>query len=126
MKRLWIALALLLAILGSCLWNAHHLEQFTTSLTEQLRQAESLASAGHRTQAELLIENARNRWRDKDSYLHMTLRHCDTDQIQTSFEESLRLLRSGEIGEYAASTAHLSTQLTLVAEAEQLTLANLF
>ena len=56
----------------------------------------------------------------------MTLRHGDTDQIQIGFDEALQLLRTGELGEYAAASAHLMADLKLLTEAEQLTLENLF
>lgn len=126
MKRFWFALLLLFTILGVSLWNAHHLNQFTATLSEQLLQAEELTANKHWEQAELLITQARESWHQKNPYLHVTLRHSDTDQIEIGFDETLRLLRSRETGEYAAATARLTAQLRLVSEAELLNLENLF
>ena len=114
MKRLWIAAALLALTMGASLWHSRHLEAFTTALTGQL------------VQAEMLIRQARDQWLSQNTYLHVTLRHGDTDQIQIGFDEALQLLRTGELGEYAAATARLMADLKLLTEAEQLTLENLF
>ena len=59
-------------------------------------------------------------------YLHVLLRHADTDQIYAGFQETLALLESQEYGEYAAANARLVTQIELLSEAEQLTLKNVF
>lgn len=73
-----------------------------------------------------MVEDARNRWLSHETYLHVTLRHGDTDQIQLDFEEVLRLLQTRETGEYAAASSQLMGRLSLLSEAEQLTLENLF
>lgn len=126
MKRLWIAAALLSLTLGASLWHSHRLETFTTALADQLAQAETLALSGENRRAEELIRQAREQWLARNTYLHVTLRHGDTDQIQIGFDEALQLLRTGELGEYAAASAHLMADLKLLTEAEQLTLENLF
>ena len=126
MKRLWIAAALLALTMGASLWHSRHLEAFTTALTGQLVQAETLALSGENRRAEMLIRQARDQWLSQNTYLHVTLRHGDTDQIQIGFDEALQLLRTGELGEYAPATARLMADLKLLTEAEQLTLENLF
>ncbi len=126
MKRLWLALGLLLAMLAASLWNACRLDRFTADLSASLLRAESMAFAGQEEQAGALTAQARSRWMEHSTYLHVVLRHSDTDEIQTGFDEALRLLSCGELGEYAAANARLTGRLRLVAEAEQLTLENLF
>ena len=64
---------------------------------------------------------------EHNSYLHITLRHTDTDAIQISMDEALAFLEGGEKqpAEYAAVNARLLTQLELLVEAELPTLTNL-
>lgn len=126
MKRLWLALALLLAMLGTSIWNARCLDRFTADLSGTLLQAEAMAFAGQEEQAGALTAQARSRWMEHSPYLHVVLRHSDTDEVQTGFDEALRLLSCGELGEYAAANARLTGRLRLIAEAEQLNLENLF
>lgn len=126
MKRLWFAAALLAAVLAVTLWNARHLEGLTSYLSQDLEKARQLTTQERWDQAEQLVEDARNRWLSHGTYLHVTLRHGDTDQIQLDFEEVLRLLQTRETGEYAAASSQLMGRLSLLSEAEQLTLENLF
>ena len=126
MKRLWIALALLGALLAGTLLHTWSLEGFTGALTGQLEQAQTLAAADRWEESGALTEEALQTWRDRDVYLHVLLRHADTDQIYAGFQETLALLESQEYGEYAAANARLVTQIELLSEAEQLTLKNVF
>ena len=126
MKRLWIALALLGAIFAGTLLHIRSLHGFTDRLSALLEQAEELAEAERWEQAAALTVQARDIWTDRDVYLHVLLRHGDTDSIYTVFRETLALLESREYGEYAAANARLRTQIELLYEAEQLTLKNIF
>ena len=126
MKRLWFALAVLLFLLSAALCNARYLDRFTADLSRRLLRAEVLAAEERWEGAETLVCSARSDWAERSAYLHVVLCHSDADQIQIGFEETLRLLRCREEGEYAAASARLEAQLRLVAEAERLTLENLF
>lgn len=124
MKRIWIALALLLAIFGCAVYNGCYLGELTGEIGGLLTQAEAQAEAGRWEEAEKLTEAARRRWEEKDLYLHVTLRHSDADQVYTGFREVTEFLASREQGEYSAANAKLIAQLELLAEAEQLSLKN--
>ena len=105
MKRLWIAALLLAVLFGATLCNNLYLRGFTGALNALLEQAEARAETG-------------------DCYLHILLRHSDTDQIYTGFQEVLEFLTCQEAGEYSAANARLMTQISLLYEAEQFTLKN--
>ena len=126
MKRLWLAAALLASTLAATLWNARYLEDLTHTLSRQLVEAQQMAADSRWDEAEQLVEEARDRWHSHGTYLHVTLRHGDTDEIQLDFDQALRLLQTREVGEYAAASSQLTGRLSLIAEAEQLTLENLF
>ena len=126
MKRFWIALLLLGAILTGTLFHIRSLHGFTDTLAGLLEQADELAAAEQWEQAQTLTQQAKDTWADRDVYLHVLLRHADTDSIYAGFRETLALLDSQEYGEYAAANARLVTQIQLLYEAEQLTLKNIF
>lgn len=99
MKRLWIALALLAALLGGTLLHTWSLGGFTRGLTHSLEQAQDLAQADRWEEANSLTQEALQTWSARDVYLHVLLRHADTDQIYAGFQEVLALLESREYGD---------------------------
>jgi len=125
MKRLWIAIAILLVIFSATIWNARVLAGFLSNLNELLAQAEASAESGQWEEAQRLTCQAQERWESHGAYLHTVLRHSDIDEVDTGFGEVQEFLQCQEGGEYSASNAKLMTQITLICEAEQLTLQNI-
>ena len=124
MKRLWIAAILLCALLGASLANAWYLGHLTGELTAALEESEALAEAGDWAGAQAATEAAFRRWNNHETYLHILLRHSDTDQIYAGFQEAMEYLDCREGGEYSAANARLLLRLELLSEAERLTLKN--
>ena len=127
MKRLYLSIGLivLLAVLsGLHIWQ---LNRVTGQLTDLLTQAQELVEQEDWEGAARLTRQAKERWMEWESYLHITLRHADTDAIQVSMDEALAFLEGGERqpSEYAAVNARLLTQLGLLVEAELPTITNL-
>ena len=127
MKRLYLSIGLiaLLAVLsGLHIWQ---LNRVTGQLTGLLTEAQELVEREDWEGAARLTRQAKERWMECEGYLHITLRHADTDAIQISMDEALAFLEGGEKqpAEYAAVNARLITQLGLLVEAELPTLTNL-
>ena len=125
MKRVWIACGLLLAILAGTLGHSWYIQSFTDDLIALLAESEVRAESGDWTGAEELTQKARDMWEERDVYLHVTLRHDETDTIYTGLREVQEFLQCEESGEYSAANARLIANLELIAEAEQLTLKNI-
>ena len=125
MKRLWIAAILLCALLGATLANAWYLGHLTGELTAALEESEALAEAGDWAGAQAATEAAFRRWNNHETYLHILLRHSDTDQILRSFRSVMQYLDLEEMDQYAAANADLVAQLELLSEMEQPSLVNI-
>lgn len=125
MKRLWIACGILAVLFAATLYNASYLDRLTASLADQLTQAEAYAEAGDWTEAARLTEGAFDEWESHTLYLHVLLRHADTDDVNSSFQEVGEFITCQEGGEYSAANARLITQIRLLYEAEQLSLKNI-
>lgn len=125
MKRVWIAIGLLLIILAGTLTHSFYIASFTHDLSLLLEAAESEAEKGAWDKAEELTGTARNKWDQRNMYLHITLRHDATDKVYTGFCEVAEFIQCQEVGEYSAANARLIANLELVAEAEQLTIKNI-
>ncbi|OUQ25233.1 hypothetical protein B5E80_05450 [Flavonifractor sp. An135] len=126
MRRLWGAVGGMALLLALALWNAAELEDFTQRLSDTLREAEQRVEAGDWAEAQDLTKEAKTTWDQRDLWLHVTLRHTDTDAVQTGFDQVLALIDCQDQAEYASASAQLLQRLSLMAAGEQLTLANLF
>ena len=128
MKRLYLSaglIVLMAALSGLHVW---HLDGLIGQLTDLLDQAQAQVEQADWEEAARLTHQAQDRWMEHDSYLHITLRHADTDAVQLSMDEALAFLEGGEKqpAEYAAVNARLIGQLELLVEAELPTLTNVF
>ena len=119
MSRFWIALSLLLSMLGRSLVNAAYLTDMTESITLRLQAAEEMAEREAWDQADTITTQCLNDWNGYHTYLHIISRHSDTDAILISFRSVLQSLKLREMDEYAAANLELITQITLLAEIEQ-------
>ena len=119
MSRFWIALALLLTMLGASLINASYLTGVSESITLRLQAAEEMAERSSWEQAAAITTQCLEDWNRYHTYLHIISRHSDTDAILISFRSVLQSLKLREMDEYAAANLELITQITLLAEIEQ-------
>ncbi len=125
MKRLWIAVAILLVMLGSTLGNSWYIDRTVSAFLEQLTAAHDQAAADNWEGAAQLTRQVVDHWQHHDFYFHATLPHKDIDQIHLTFQEVEEYLELEEADQYNAASARLITQLSLLAEMEQLNLKNI-
>ena len=127
MKRLYVSLGLIALLAVLCGVHTFYLGRLTEGLTELLTQAQEQVEHEDWEGAFRLTRQAKEQWVDNEGYLHITLRHADTDAILVSFDEALAFLQGSEHqpAEYAAVNARLITQLALLLEAELPTITNL-
>ena len=125
MKRLWIATALLLVLLGSTLANSWYLERLITDLGRQLVRAQLQADENNWAQAQKLTKQVTEHWQKHDFYFHIMLPHDDIDDIHLTFREVQEYLLLQETDQYNAANAKLIAQLGLLAEMEQLNVKNI-
>lgn len=124
MKRLWIASGLLIVLLAASLVNSWYAGNFTSGLSRRLEQAQALTKQDEWDQAEQITRQVFQDWERGHFYLHVFMRHSDTDQILRAFHSVLQYLELEEMDQYAAANADLVTQLELLSEMEQPTLVN--
>ena len=124
MKRLSISAGLIALLAVASALHVWHLNDFTGQLAGLLTQAQEQAEQGNWEEAARLTRQAQDRWMEHESYLHITLRHSDTDAVYTRFREVHEFLQCREGGEYSAANACLIAELELLAEAEQFTIEN--
>lgn len=119
MKRGWLAIALLAAMVALAAWHACAMTALTGGLTDALEQAENLAEAGDWDGARQATMDAQSRWDDAGFHLHVTLDHAVVDEVSAGFAETLEFLELREAGEYSAANARLMERLELLGEMER-------
>lgn len=124
MKRLWIAVAILLAMLGATLGNSWYLNSLISDLSQQLTSAHELATQDSWDAARRITKQVTDHWQEHDFYFHVMLLHRDIDDIHLTFCEVHEYLQLEETDQYTAANAKLIAQLGLLAEMEQLNLKN--
>ena len=125
MKRLWISLAILLAIFAGSLGNIYYVAQISSLLVTNLNQAEACAEAEDWGQAQSLTRQTQAQWDHYAPYLYMTQCHGTTDEINTGFREVLECIQWESVPEYSAANGVLIAEVEHLAEMEDLTLENL-
>ena len=124
MKRLYIAAALLILLLGVSLANGWYARKVTGEMCKELRQAQLLAEVEDWSQAESITRQVYEDWQGRHFYFHTLMRHSDTDQVLRAFRQVLEYLRLQEPDQYNAANADLMAQLELLAEMEQASVVN--
>lgn len=125
MKRFWMAVLLLAVLVALCLGNAWYSHTLTRQLAGQLTQAQDLVENDQWDQARAITRQVYDSWNSHHFYLHVFLRHSDTDQIMRTFRQVLQYLQLEELDQYAAANADLTAQLELLSEMEQPSLVNI-
>ena len=124
MKRLQISCSLLLGLLAISLYNGHHVRQLTDEMIYLLSSAQEMSQQDQWDTALQMTQSAYNSWENHHTYLHIVMRHADTDQILRSFRCVLQYLDIRELDQYVSANADLICQIGLLAEMEQVSLAN--
>jgi hypothetical protein len=125
MKQLWSCCALLLILFALSVGNSWYVAQITGTISQALNQAEDAVAQGDWETASTLTKEAQQLWEEKQTFLAITLRLCDTDEVSTGFEEVLGFLQWQAAPEYDSANGRLVAYVEHLAEVEQVTWGNL-
>ncbi len=124
MKPFWISCIVLVGLFGLIQWNVHYLKEFITPLHDKLTLAEECVEQDDWETAQELTQEVHDAWKEKQFYLHVTMRHADLDQVFVLVEQATAYLEHKKAGEYAAVNRALIGQLDLLIEMEGFALQN--
>lgn len=124
MRRLWIASALLAALLAWSLWEGRFVNELIEGYAQTLSQARQLADAGRWDEALEATDLTFRDWQSHELCLYSQLHHDEADAVLLSFREVEEYLLLEEMDQYAAANAKLIAQLKLLGEMEQPKLEN--
>lgn len=126
MKRLIVAVILLLALLFSCFAGYTGLDQVTEDLANRVTKADSLLLASGESSAQTALEEAYRLWRSRQKLLGALVRHNELDDIENLFQRAMQSLDDGELHEYRLHSRELQGMLRHIPEMEQPSIQNIF
>ena len=124
MRRLWLGVGLLAALLALCLWVTESTEEANASISSLLEQAASAASAGELSRGTTLSRQAQTRWERCRSKLACVADHTPIEEADRLFEELSVFGDTDELPHFIACCRQLSRLLQSIGNAHTLTYWN--
>ena len=119
MKRLWIAVSIILLLILSAWLHVSQLAHISGEMIARIEQANECLQDDNWHKAAHEVRLAYAQWESNAFYLHVTLRHTDLDSIRGSLKQILSYLnQADDKAECLAEAAQLINQLELLLEAE--------
>ncbi|MBQ7802204.1 MAG: DUF4363 family protein [Oscillospiraceae bacterium] len=125
MKRIWIGIGLLAALLIGGLWVADAMEDSHLPGAKDLRRASELALEEDWLRAEALTGRAREKWERKWRVTASVADHEPMDEIDGMFEELKTYARARDEVAYSGTCAHLAALLEAMGHAHSFNWWNL-
>lgn len=125
MKRIFLGLALLLALLGIAAVITVRMDHVYEPITNALRQAAEAAEADDWKKAAFLADQAKTRWEERRRFTATVADHSPMDEIDGLFAELEIYLRQQEMPHFAATCRHLAMLTEAMGDNHALNLWNL-
>ena len=125
MKAILPPALLLCALLGLSLWNGAVISRETEACSAAVEQARTAAAEGDWSAAESALRQGYDRWRGRQTYLHIVEPHTAVEEAEAMFRRAIAFAAVREDAEFQAETAGLLAQLRVLAEMEQLRIGNI-
>lgn len=125
MKRIFIAVILLIAIIVGCVLSYRFLDRTAVQLAQSVAAAQSAAETGNYTAASLKLAKATEKWDAVHPVLGILLHHDVLNDIDELFVRTKYALSENKGFESRQQLYCLQEQLLHLPDAEQLTLENL-
>ena len=124
MKKLLLPLAALLSIFLLAAVNGNFIARSTERWQAQISQAEAWAVQTQWDKAITILEASYRDWESAQGFLHIVLEHDAVDNAEAMYHRAIAFALAEEPSEFRAETAHLRTQLHLLAEMEKFSIKN--
>lgn len=125
MKRLWIGIGLLAAVLVLGAWSAAGMSRVHTAVADNLVQAAQAARSGQWEAADRYAADAAEKWEDGWHFSAALADHTVLDEIDGLFAQSEEYRKSRSAVEYAAICARLARHIEALQESHRLNWWNL-
>lgn len=125
MKRCWLGLGLLVALLGLGIWENLQIPALTKPIARQLDEAAQLAMAGAWEAAAGKSGDAKGQWQECWDLLASTTHHGPMEEIDSLLAKAELLLQSRSAEDFSACCARLAEMIRALGESHVVNLRNL-
>lgn len=122
MKREFVALAIILAILTASIVNEHYVERKTAEFSDDIRIARQLYDDGEQEKTVSKVAESLGDWLEWKRYAHIMLRHSEVDNVTEAYYDLLSEVENNEEKAHAASFGKVEQLLKNISEMEQLSI----
>lgn len=124
MKRFWLGLGILAALLILSFWVQHSSKDLHKPVVEALKNAQSCATAGDWEQAKKQIKQAKDHWHSAMDIRSAVCDHDYLEEINTGFAALKVWHEAKDPSATAALCAELINRINALEEAQRLSLRN--
>lgn len=126
MKRLWIGLGVLLALLAAGIWAMEYADRIHGSVSSSLEEAARAAVAEDWENAARLQAEAREKWEKRWGVTAALADHTELDEIDAGFARLEIYCRDRHATDFAAQSASLARLVAALGEGHRLSWQALF
>ena len=116
MKRIWIGVVLLGALLIGGIGTGEFMEQAQTSVARDVQRAGELALEGEWTLAQALVKRGQDRWEEKWPVTAAIADHEPMDEIDALFAQLKTYEKTRDGAAYSALCSHLGSLLEALSQ----------
>lgn len=125
MKRLWVGVVLLAALLAAGLWSARVMTESSSAVRDALTGSARAADLGHWKQADAFASTAQAQWRRSRDLTSALADHTLLDEIDALFAQAEVYRHHRHTADYAATCLHLAQLIDALQESHRLNWRNL-
>lgn len=126
MKRMWVALVLLILAVTVCGIGIYNTQKVTAEMIQTVSQAKSAQEKGDDKAACKLSEKAEDDWREAHSVLCTYMVHARLEEIDQTLSTLPELCRNGAKDAFLSECDRSLTQFSYLTEAEMPSIGNIF
>lgn len=126
MKRLYVAIAILIILPSIIIANQFYLKGMTTSMTEIINKAENNAKHNENKDAKSDIEKFGQMWESNNKIISTFARHSELDKINESNARLLPYLENNDLTSFSAECEVIKAQLHHIMHGEEFSIDNIF
>lgn len=126
MRKEWLAVILLLLILGGNVWNQRHAQQVTDRLLAFADEIRAAAGEERWTQAADAAEQMEREWRREEAYTSVFLRHSETDALTDAICALRGAVAGRDAGEILGAVLTAEAHVLCIRSMEKLSFGTVF
>ena len=126
MKRIWIAVTLIVVVIFGCIASQRYLYRITMQLSDEIYQADQLAQADNLSGSAKLVYSSYQEWKAHENTIGAIIRHQEMDDIESLYLRALQNANNQDKNEYLVQSKELQGLLLHLADMEKPKIKNLF